>query len=57
MEQLNEKNNWILLGSGQFGQVFKGIYKQKAHLSIQVAIKVNVFFFILQFNSLKKINL
>jgi len=28
------------IGSGQFGQVFKGVYKQTNHQLLQVALKV-----------------
>jgi hypothetical protein len=40
MENLNKKNDWMLLGSGEFGQVYKAIYNQ----CTEVAIKVNLKF-------------
>ena len=30
------------IGSGQFGQVFKGVYKQTNHQLLQVAVKVTI---------------
>ena len=49
-QNLNHKNEWTELGSGQFGKVFKGLYKQEDHSLMQVAIKVRKFkLFILQF--------
>jgi serine/threonine protein kinase len=40
IENLNKKEDWIKIGSGQFGQVFKGIYYlDNNELALNVAIK------------------
>jgi hypothetical protein len=38
MKQLNETKDWIQIGSGQFGKVYKAIYNR----SQTIAIKVNI---------------
>ena len=38
MNKLNEKKDWIQIGSGQFGKVFKAIYNN----SKTIAVKVNI---------------
>ena len=38
MNELNEKKDWIQIGSGQFGKVFKAIYNN----SKTIAVKVNI---------------
>jgi len=38
MNELNEIKDWIKIGSGQFGKVYKAIYNE----SQTIAIKVNI---------------
>lgn len=40
IEKINKSNDWMSIGSGQFGQVFKGIYAQNDENKLVVAIKV-----------------
>jgi len=42
MEKFNKKNDWILLGSGEFGQVYKAIYNQCTKVAIKVKFKLNL---------------
>jgi predicted unusual protein kinase regulating ubiquinone biosynthesis (AarF/ABC1/UbiB family) len=46
MENLNKKNDWILLGSGEFGQVYNAIYNQFTKVAIKVKLKFNFFFIV-----------
>ncbi len=39
IEKLNKKNDWILLGSGEFGEVYKAIYNQCTKVAIKVKFK------------------
>ncbi len=41
MEKFNKKNDWILSGTGEFGQVYKAIYNNCLTVAIKVNIKLN----------------
>jgi hypothetical protein len=40
MEKFNNKNDWILSGSGEFGQVYKAIYNNCLTVAIKVKLKL-----------------
>jgi hypothetical protein len=42
IQKLSQVNDWIKIGSGQFGQIFKGIYKHDEINKFTVAIKVYI---------------